>query len=129
MLIALWIVCLLAFLFSGAILLKHLLHKPGAQNSWQSLFSGFKDGLRGSGLLFKKRYPVDLYIWEVLNEELVSDECLERSTWPPMDIADWMAEGLPGTPESGIGCGENCYCRLVRFDPQQQPNKYPHNLY
>jgi hypothetical protein len=79
----------------------------------RTLFNGFRSALKGYGFT-NRRYPVELWKWETMQDEDVCDDCLERAEWPPMDIADWMKEGLPGTPEAETECGEHCRCRLVR---------------
>jgi hypothetical protein len=59
---------------------------------------------------------LELWKWETLQDEDVCDDCLERATWPAMDIADWMKVGMPGTPEVETECGDNCRCQLVRYE-------------
>ncbi len=88
--------------------------KQGLRILWQ----GFQEALKGSGVApVRPRYPVELYKWETMDDEDVCEDCLERATWPPMDIADWMKEGLPGTPEAETECGHECRCRLIRYKP------------
>lgn len=58
-------------------------------------------------------YPIELYKWVTAGDGAVCEDCLQRASWVPMDIADWMKEGLPRTPEADTACGENCRCRLV----------------
>lgn len=62
------------------------------------------------------RYPVELYKWVAMDDEEVCEECLERASWPPMDIADWMKAGLPRTPEADTECGRNCRCQLMLYE-------------
>ena len=72
----------------------------------------------------KNKYPVELWNWETLHDEDVCEECQERASWPPMDIADWMKEGMPRTPEAETQCGENCRCQLVRYYPGVSSKKH-----
>ena len=85
--------------------------------SWQTFVNGFNDGLRSCGLRPTRKYPAELWVWETMDDEDVCEDCRERATWPPLDIADWMKTGLPGTPESECECGQNCRCRLLRYKP------------
>jgi len=120
MIIVLWFTCVILFLALAALLAGLLIKAPGRKESLQTFFNGFKDGLKGSGFHTKQhRYPVELWIWETMDDEDVCEHCLERASWPPMDIADWMKEGLPGTPESETECGPDCRCRLVRYNPKK----------
>jgi len=63
----------------------------------------------------KSRYPLDLWVWETNGEADVCDECLDRASWPPMDIVEWIKEGLPRTPECDTHCGEKCRCQIVPY--------------
>jgi len=81
--------------------------------------NGFKEGLKASGLARSPaRYPVELWEWVTLDDDEVCEDCLEKASLPPMDIADWMKEGLPGTPEAQTECGQNCRCQLVPYNPK-----------
>jgi len=128
MLIILWLTCFVLFALCVTFLTLLLFRNPQAHQLLRIVGDGFKDGLTGSGFIDKKhkKYEVELWVWEVEDENYASEECLERATWAPMDIADWMKEGLPGTPESGIDCGEECCCQLVRYRPRQ--SKKPHQF-
>ncbi len=93
------------------------------------LKEGFKEGLKGSGFLLPKtRYPVELYVWETSDDGEVCEDCTERAAWPPMDIADWIKEGLPRTEEAYTHCGKNCRCQLIPFHPRKQVNQFPFNI-
>lgn len=102
-----------------------LVHHPYLKEGVKTFKDGFKAGLKGSGLTTpQKNYPVELWKWDTLHDEDVCEDCLERSTWPPMDIADWMKEGMPRTTEAELKCGENCRCQLVRYYPGVSSKKY-----
>jgi len=126
MIIALWLTCFVLFTLCVSFFFLLLFKNPQAHQALRILNDGFREGLSGSGLIDqrRKKYEVELWVWEVGDEDYAADECLERTTWAPMDIADWMKEGLPGTPESGIDCGEDCCCQLVRYRPRK--TKKPH---
>ena len=118
MLIILWILTCLIFVTVLTLLILALLGNASLKSGWQTIVNGFKEGLTGSGVATPKaRYPIELYVWETMEDEDVCEDCLERTSWPPMDIADWMKEGLPGTPEADVECGHKCRCRLVRYYP------------
>ena len=88
------------------------------KEAFKTLWNGIREGLKGTSLWARKRYPVELWKWETMQDEDVCEDCLERASWPPMDIADWMKEGLPGTPEAETQCGPNCRCQLVPCKPK-----------
>ncbi len=87
----------------------------GTTEAFKTFWKAFREALKGSGLWWSKRHPVELWKWETMEDEDVCEDCLMRASWPPMDIADWMKEGLPGTPEAETECGPNCRCRLVPY--------------
>lgn len=120
MTIFLFILCTITCLGLGACLITYFLKYSQTQESWQALWHGFKEGLKGAGFLFPRKYPVELYIWKISDDDEACENCLERASWEPMDIADWMKEGLPGTPEAETECGENCRCKLVLYKPANQ---------
>ena len=113
------IICLALCIGLGVFLLYVLLQKPDTRESFRILMNGIKEGFKGAGFLLPRKYPVELYVWEPVEDDDVCEDCLERSSLPPMDIADWMKEGLPGTPEAETECGEKCRCRLVLYNPRK----------
>ena len=115
--IFLLVLCSIACVGLGACLLIYFLKYSGTSDSLQALFHGIKEGLKGAGFLFHRKYPVELYVWKISNDDDVCEDCLERASWEPMDIADWMKEGLPGTPEAETECGKNCRCKLALYNP------------
>jgi len=125
MLIIFWLICVLTFLLLASLLLIILLKNPDNREYLRTFFNGLSEGFFKSGLKNPKaRYPIELWIWETLDDEDVCEDCLDRTTWPPMDIADWMKEGLPGTPESETQCHDNCRCQLVRYNPRKSSQHY-----
>lgn len=116
MTILFWFISLSVLLVSGAFLFSAWVKTPGFQRSWKILANGFKDAWRGAAWTGQRpRYPVDLWVWETMEDEDVCEDCLQRAQMPPMDIADWMKHGIPGTPEAETECGENCRCRLIPY--------------
>jgi hypothetical protein len=114
-----WILCLLSFLGISVVLLWTIFNQPHARESLSVLIEGFKEGLRGSGLgLNPKKYTTELWRWELSETCKDCDDCIERSLWEPMDIADWMKEGLPRTVEADTECGDKCGCQIVPVKPQ-----------
>ena len=73
----------------------------------------------------KPRYPLDLWVWEHANDGKVCADCHDRASWPPMDIAEWIKEGLPRTPECDTQCGENCRCQIVPYKPRYLNERHP----
>ncbi len=90
----------------------------------KTIAQGFREALRACGFFVWKKYPVELWIWETMQDEDVCEDCLERASWPPMDIADWMKEGMPTSPEADTKCADQCRCQLVRYDPHQSHHKH-----
>lgn len=125
MIVLLWLITFVLFALCVSFFTLLLFKDPQAHQMLRIIRNGFREGLTGSGLIDKNRrkYEVELWVWEVEDEDYASDECLERATWAPMDIADWMKEGLPGTPECGIDCGEKCCCRLIRYHSTKKPHQ------
>jgi len=117
MLIITWILCLTLFIALTSFLGWFFLQDPKSQESLRTLRAGFQTAMKDCGFTTKRKYPVELWVWETMHDEDVCEDCLERASWPPMDIADWMKEGIPGTPEAETECGEHCRCRLVRYHP------------
>ena len=111
MMIFFLIICSLACLGLGACLITYFLKYSNIHDAWQPLLQEIRS-------LFHRQYPVELYVWKISNDDDVCEDCLERASWEPMDIADWMKEGLPGTPEAETECGENCRCKLVLYNPR-----------
>ena len=108
------------------VLLYALLKQPRYQESLHALMGGLKEGLKGCGFkMSQHRYPVELYLWMTVDDENVCEDCRERASWPPMDIADWMKEGLPGTPEAETECGDDCRCKLVRYKARKKVFQNP----
>lgn len=125
MIIIIWCLLALIFIACGVFLALYLTRQVSAREAFQTLWNGFKEGLKGSGFLFTKhRYPVELYKWSLADEETVCDVCYEMSTWPPMDLADWMKEDLPKSANGHTQCGRDCQCELVLCKPHQINQKY-----
>ena len=124
MIIILWIITVSFFLAVLAMLGAALWRHPSFRDSARTLLDGFRTALKDCGWTPKRRYEVELWKWEVMNDEDVCEDCLERASWPPMDIADWMQAGIPRTPEAETECGEECRCRLVRYSPKRSQKKY-----
>ena len=124
MIISLWFICTLSVIIISSCLLTFLWINKASFFSlrWQD----FKEELKGNLFLPRKyRCPLELWKWETTDDESVCEDCLERANWPPMDIADWMKEGLPGTPEAHTHCKEHCRCELVlHHEPQRPPNPF-----
>lgn len=111
------ILLVLLFLSALGVLLFFFYRRP--KEVLQTIRGGFFSGLRHCGLFsLKRKCPVELWKWETMQDEDICEDCLERASWPATDIADWMKEGLPGTPEAETACGEHCRCELVPYKAQ-----------
>ena len=115
MIILIGVFFLISFVTVTSLLILCLAKNINFREAWQIITSGFKNGLtRGCGWYIPRhRYPVELYRWIPQEDGEVCDDCWERARWPPMDIADWMKEGLPGSREAETQCGTDCRCELV----------------
>ena len=121
----LWLSCLVLYLGGIAFIVYLIFKSMPAHNALRTLGNGFQEGLKFCGFLFPKRYPVELWKWETMDDEDVCEDCLERASWPPMDIADWMKEGMPRTAEADTPCGNHCRCQLIPHHPKasyKRPN-------
>lgn len=126
MVIILWFTCSALFITAVIYLAWLLIGNPQLKEALSTIANGFRDALRGCG--FQKKYPVELWKWETMHDEDVCEDCQERASWPPMDIADWMKEGMPRTPEAETKCGENCRCELTRYYPGLRPVKHQRKI-
>ena len=112
-----WLVCLTIYItgiiFLSLVLIRNLLRK----DAWSRLRQEFHEGFKSGGILGHRRYPVELWKWETMEDGEVCEDCLERAAKAPMDIADWMKEGMPRTAEARTKCGEHCRCQLVIAEP------------
>ncbi len=125
MIIFLRVIASAIFVLTITFLALHFLKGPALKNAWAAIKNGFQKGLSWEGLsASQSRYPVELYVWETMNDEDVCEDCLERASWSPMDIADWMKEGLPQTPEADCECAPKCRCRLARYHAGLFHKKY-----
>lgn len=103
MIIIIFIALNLFLVISIALLIRHGL---------QSDIAFLRNSLRDT---HKPPYPVELYVWVTSHDKNVCEDCIRRSKMRPMDIAEWMKIGLPGTPESNTCCGHQCRCRLMLY--------------
>ena len=122
MIIFLWIILRILFILAGLALLFNILKSLNMTFPFDVLKNGFKEAFRWFGFTVDKpRLPVELYTWVTCDDDEVCADCQERASWPAMDIADWMKEGLPRTPEACTRCDEDCRCELVR-DQSRKPH-------
>ena len=124
MIIVFWITCIILIFLVLHLLMSSLSQHPAWKSSLKTLINGFKEGLKGSGLYTHPKCPVELWTWQTMDDEHVCEDCLDRSQWPAMDIADWMKEGLPRTPEAETHCGQNCRCQLIPFKKNISSRKH-----
>jgi len=129
MIIILWLFTIVTFLTLVLILIKIMLHDRSFKMSLNQILTpikdGFKEGLKGCGFVFSKSGNiVELYHWVTSEDEDVCEECQQKAHMKPMDIPDWMKEGLPGTPEARTLCEENCRCKLVLVKTVSTVSKY-----
>lgn len=125
--VAAWLLCFILFIFTAALLTALLFnHSAHSSDGWHALIENIKERLQGNSLKVpQSRYPVELWVWDNSEEEDPCEESIERAAWAPMDIADWMKEGMPQTPESGTEMCEGCNCRLVRCTKKSRGHYKP----
>ncbi len=120
MIIFIWFLCLVLLATLSIILLARFFKLSGMKNDLQALAKGIEHGFKRNNFATTPKYPVDLYQWITHDDDNVCEDCLDRATWLPMDIAEWMKEGLPRTREAHTECGDKCRCELVLVK-QKQP--------
>jgi hypothetical protein len=114
MMIVLWILLRVVLILTTAFMAAYLIRCCAGSQSLRLLMGAIHKKFHAYGLRAGPRpYPVERYKWVTAGDDAVCEDCLQRASWAPMDIADWMKEGLPRTPEARTECGENCRCRLV----------------
>jgi len=124
MIIVLWLATLILFTIALTIVMRLILKDPNKREILKTLGEGIKEGLKGCGFILKKdQFIVEFYKWVTMGDENVCDDCSERAHWEAMDIADWMKEGLPRTPECNTECGENCRCELILYKSRVSTKK------
>ncbi len=133
MILIFWMIIRFFLLTTTILLACYLLLKLKKDKSLETLNDGIKEGLRGCGFAIKKsRYPLELYKWKTKNDKHVCVDCQERATWPAMDIADWMKQGLPNTKEASTCCNypshkeKRCRCELILVDQEIDSPSKPH---
>ena len=105
MIIFFWLSILLLFIITTMILMVYFFSTTKINSYFETFLHGCREALHGCGFhIGKRQYPVELYKWVVEDPDKVCEECLDRATWPSMDIADWMSAGLPNTPEARTRC-------------------------
>lgn len=103
---------LLLLLAAGALLCALAIQSSRNHGAGQAFFHGMNAALRDSGFQTgPNRQRLEYYRWSAMPG--ACEEAREREQRPAMDIVDWMAEGLPGTPEMRDKCGQDCRCRLI----------------
>jgi len=129
MIIILWFICSALFVLTLTLTLEALFHIIKNKNVLHDLTINFPQKPRESKPSNPpiNKLPVELYKWVIVDDERVCDDCLERASWAPMDIANWMKEGMPRTPEADTECGEECQCRLVPYKPTIPSEKQNNN--
>ena len=122
MMVLFWSICFFVITLNitllGLFAIERLRRWPG----WSTLWERFPWGKEPQR---QPRYPLDLWVWETANDGEVCEDCRERASWPPMDIAEWFKEGFPRTPECETHCGENCRCQIVPYKPRYTNERQP----
>jgi len=111
-------------MITSVFLINFIIKSSSANSALHGIINGFKDALHGSGFIVANRHQrAELFRLELLDEDddETCDECLEKISSPPMDIADWMGEGFPKQPDPSSKCGGECRCELVRHKSQSHP--------
>lgn len=120
MTVIVWIILRILVIALGAYIVYAIIKHKSAKDAFLTIKGGIKSALRDCGFVFKpKTSSLELYVW-VPQEDETCEDAMERASWPPMDIADWMKAGLPRTPEAGTACGKNCRCELMLIESELQ---------
>jgi len=127
MTIIFWFVIRILLIILAAYFLVMFFQDKRLKEAFQVLISQIKENLRGSGLISKSEFPVELYILllneDTQDEEEICDECLDALDWEPMDIADWMQEGFPKNPTPYSKCQGQCRCALTPWKKGTVPKQ------
>ncbi len=117
MIVALWITLRIVFFVAAAFLVFYYLKSLKSDGFFDIFKNGWLSALKDCGFRFsdQKNYPIDVYKWTINERDDVCEESLDRTTWPAMDIADWMKEGLPRYSDGSSLCGRDCRCKLTRY--------------
>jgi len=118
MLIAIWFILRILFFAVAAFLIYYYIKSLSNDGAFEALKNGIKSACQGFRFDEKTKdnsYSIELYKWSINENDEVCEEALERATWPAMDIADWMKEGLPRSADGTSLCGRNCQCKLNRY--------------
>lgn len=117
MIVAVWIALRILFFAAAVTLIYFYVKSLKSDGSIDIFKNGLKSALADCGFLFgsKKDIPIEVYKWTINERDDVCEESLDRATWPAMDIADWMKEGLPRYSDGSSLCGRDCRCKLTRY--------------
>ena len=121
----LFISLIILFICLSLILTKYILSRPKTRDSLNIFKDGFKFALKDCGFKFlKDEYTVELYKWEIVENGDVCEECLRKSFLLPMDLADWMKEGMPAC-DADSDCEGACRCNLVLHEKRPAKQHRP----
>lgn len=110
----LWIITVSLTIVLGAGVFFHSLNLLFQDDHADIFADGIKNGLEKCGFRFKKKtYPVELYKLVVAEDGELCEDCEEKLTGAPMDIADWLKIGFPKNPSPFCACEGQCKCKLV----------------
>ncbi|MGE0267854.1 MAG: hypothetical protein AB7S78_05310 [Candidatus Omnitrophota bacterium] len=129
MLIVLWLILRILFFAAAAFLIYYYFKNLNHDGAFDTFKNGIKTAFKDCGFNVKTKdsgYSIELYKWTINENDEVCEEALDRATWPAMDIADWMKEGLPRSADGTSLCGRNCRCKLNRYKVRRsrQPKSF-----
>lgn len=127
MIVAIWLTLRILFFLLAALLCYYYVYTLQKEGTFRIFKNGLKSAFKDCGFNVAhtpgSKYSIDLYKWTINEHEEICEESLERASWPAMDIADWMQEGLPRSSDGTSLCGRDCQCKLsrVRVKRSRQP--------
>lgn len=114
MLIFFWLLTILLFALTLLVLVSYFMKDASKSAGISAFFDGIRTSFIDCGFYMKdKKYPLELYKLEIVEDGDICDECLEKSSWPAMGITCWMEEGFPKSPDFLSSCNGHCRCKLI----------------
>lgn len=118
MIVAIWLTLRILFFLFAAVLCYYYVLTLKKEGTFRIFKHGLRSALKDCGFHMQnapgQKYSIDLYKWTINEHEEICEDSLDRATWPAMDIADWMKEGLPRASDGTSLCGRDCQCKLTR---------------
>lgn len=113
MIIAVFFITLSLFITLCLLFVYAAYTNSSLKDNLHTIKNGFKAAVKDSGFnVNSNETSIELYQWTIVKSGEVCDECLDRTEWPAMDLAEWMHEDLTLLPEEMTRCQGDCRCDL-----------------